>query len=115
MYAEFTAGAFGIIDYGQIVCECDCFLRANLCAESAAYAADLTLTHNVFAFAMRRASHVYLCRIRNEVNKLFRAVFGAYAASFAERAVYTGKTVFYALDDDHVRSILSMGMEHIEE
>lgn len=26
-----------------------------------------------------------------------------------------GKTVFYALDDDHVRSILSMGMEHIEE
>ena len=26
-----------------------------------------------------------------------------------------GKTVFYALDDDHVRSILSMGMGHIEE
>ena len=26
-----------------------------------------------------------------------------------------GKTVFYALDDDHVRSILSMGMHHIEE
>lgn len=26
-----------------------------------------------------------------------------------------GKTVFYALDDDHVRSILSLGMEHIEE
>ena len=26
-----------------------------------------------------------------------------------------GKTVFYALDDDHVRSILSMGMDHIEE
>lgn len=26
-----------------------------------------------------------------------------------------GKTVFYALDDDHVRSILSLGMEHVEE
>ena len=26
-----------------------------------------------------------------------------------------GKTVYYALDDDHVRSILSWGMEHIEE
>ena len=26
-----------------------------------------------------------------------------------------GKTVYYALDDDHVRSILSMGMDHIEE
>ena len=25
-----------------------------------------------------------------------------------------GKTVYYALDDDHVRSILSMGMDHIE-
>ena len=24
-----------------------------------------------------------------------------------------GKTVFYALDDDHVRSILKMGMEHL--
>lgn len=26
-----------------------------------------------------------------------------------------GKTMCYALDDDHVRSILSLGMEHIEE
>lgn len=26
-----------------------------------------------------------------------------------------GKTVFYALDDDHVARILSQGMEHIEE
>ena len=26
-----------------------------------------------------------------------------------------GKTVFYALDDDHVRRILEMGMEHLEE
>ena len=26
-----------------------------------------------------------------------------------------GKTVYYALDDDHVRSILSMGMDHLEE
>ncbi len=27
----------------------------------------------------------------------------------------SGKTVYYALDDDHVRTILSMGMEHISE
>ena len=26
-----------------------------------------------------------------------------------------GKTVFYALDDDHVSAILSMGMEHLNE
>lgn len=26
-----------------------------------------------------------------------------------------GKSVFYSLDDEHVRSILSMGMEHITE
>ena len=26
-----------------------------------------------------------------------------------------GKAVFYSLDDDHVRSILALGMEHIEE
>lgn len=26
-----------------------------------------------------------------------------------------GKIIFYALDDEHVRTILSMGMEHIEE
>jgi len=26
-----------------------------------------------------------------------------------------GKLIFYSLDDDHVRSILSMGMEHIME
>ena len=26
-----------------------------------------------------------------------------------------GKTVFYTLDDDHVRRILSLGMEHISE
>lgn len=26
-----------------------------------------------------------------------------------------GKTVFYSLDDDHVRSMLALGMEHVEE
>lgn len=26
-----------------------------------------------------------------------------------------GKSVYYSLDDEHVRKILSMGMEHIEE
>lgn len=26
-----------------------------------------------------------------------------------------GKIIFYALDDDHVRNIINMGMEHIEE
>lgn len=26
-----------------------------------------------------------------------------------------GKIIFYALDDDHVRNILSTGMEHVEE
>lgn len=26
-----------------------------------------------------------------------------------------GKIIFYALDDDHVRNIISMGMEHVEE
>lgn len=26
-----------------------------------------------------------------------------------------GKTVFYSLDDDHVRSVLALGMEHLSE
>ena len=26
-----------------------------------------------------------------------------------------GKTIFYSLDDEHVRMILSLGMEHVEE
>ena len=26
-----------------------------------------------------------------------------------------GKAVFYALDDDHVRPLLSLGMDHVEE
>lgn len=26
-----------------------------------------------------------------------------------------GKSVFYSLDDEHVRAIISMGMEHVEE
>ena len=26
-----------------------------------------------------------------------------------------GKIVFYSLSDDHVRSIIEMGMEHVEE
>ncbi len=26
-----------------------------------------------------------------------------------------GKSIYYSLDDEHVRSILSMGMEHVEE
>ena len=26
-----------------------------------------------------------------------------------------GKSIFYSLDDDHVRSILNLGMDHLEE
>ncbi|MDD2981288.1 MAG: metalloregulator ArsR/SmtB family transcription factor [Hespellia sp.] len=26
-----------------------------------------------------------------------------------------GKSIFYTLDDDHVRNIINMGMEHVEE
>lgn len=26
-----------------------------------------------------------------------------------------GKSIFYSLDDEHVRNIISMGMEHVEE
>lgn len=26
-----------------------------------------------------------------------------------------GKSIFYSLDDDHIKTILSMGMEHVEE
>lgn len=27
----------------------------------------------------------------------------------------SGKSIFYALDDDHVRNIIDMGMQHVEE
>ena len=36
-------------------------------------------------------------------------------SSFLVRSRRDGKTVFYALDDDHVRSIIEMGVEHILE
>lgn len=36
-------------------------------------------------------------------------------ASALVRSRREGKVVFYALDDDHVRSILRQGMEHIQE
>ena len=26
-----------------------------------------------------------------------------------------GKSIYYSLDDEHVRTILSLGMEHVEE
>ena len=39
----------------------------------------------------------------------------ANAVQLSQRFRRDGKTVYYALDDDHVRSILSLGMEHIEE
>ena len=26
-----------------------------------------------------------------------------------------GKTIYYSLDDDHVRSIIALGMDHVEE
>ena len=48
-----------------------------------------------------------------ELADLFR-VFGDSTRKLV-RFRRDGKTVYYALDDDHVRSILSMGMDHIEE
>ena len=49
-----------------------------------------------------------------ELADLFR-VFGDSTRIKLVRFRRDGKTVYYALDDDHVRSILSMGMDHIEE
>ena len=48
---------------------------------------------------------------QSAVSHQLRALKDAKLVSFRRE----GKTVFYTLDDDHVRTILALGMEHITE
>lgn len=48
---------------------------------------------------------------QSAVSHQLRVLKGAKLVRFRRE----GKSVFYMLDDDHVRTILSMGMEHVEE
>ncbi len=60
--------------------------------------------------SFRRAADE-LCVTQSAVSHQLRVLKDSKLVRFRRE----GKTVFYALDDDHVRSILSMGMDHIEE
>ena len=45
------------------------------------------------------------------ISHQLRVLKGAKLAKYRRE----GKNVFYSLDDDHVRSIINQGMEHVEE
>ena len=55
-------------------------------------AGDLNLTQSAVSHQLRVLKNAHLVRFRRE-----------------------GKSMFYTLDDDHVRSILALGMEHAAE
>ena len=52
----------------------------------------LNLSHSAFSHQLKLLKDAKLVKFRRE-----------------------GKIIFYALDDEHVRTIISMGMEHVEE
>jgi ArsR family transcriptional regulator len=63
-------------------------------------------------------SEMCVCDIANIINMTQSAVSHQLRVLKSNRLVKyrrEGKTVFYSLADDHVKSILGQGLEHIEE
>ena len=60
-------------------------------------------------------SELCVCDIARLLNLTQSAVSHQLKASNLVRFRREGKTVFYSLDDDHVRSVLALGMEHVLE
>ena len=63
-------------------------------------------------------SELCVCDIARLLNLTQSSDFIAQIANFHSNLVRfrrEGKTVFYSLDDDHVRSVLALGMEHVLE
>lgn len=63
-------------------------------------------------------AEVCVCDLANAINMTQSAISHQLRILKANKLVKSrreGKSVFYSLSDDHVRTIIAMGLEHIEE
>ena len=98
-------------------------VRAEMPAEEALY--DLAELYKVFGDSTRIKilyvlfeAEVCVCDLAQCLNMTVSAISHQLRVLKQSRLVKSrreGKTVFYSLADEHVRTILGQGMEHIEE
>ena len=98
-------------------------VREKMPAEELLY--DLSELYKVFGDSTRIRilyvlfeSEMCVCDIAQLLNMSISAISHQLRVLKQSRLVKfrrEGKTVFYSLADDHVRSILNQGMEHVEE
>lgn len=60
---------------------------------------------------MSEYTHSHKEDMRHDISHQLRTLKQSRLVKFRRE----GKTIFYALDDDHIFSILRQGMEHIQE
>lgn len=111
-------------------CEDDCIhenllkiVNEKMPAETELY--DLSELFKVFGDSTRIRilfvlfeAEVCVCDLANALNMTQSAISHQLRILKANKLVKSrreGKSVFYSLSDDHVRTIIAMGLEHIEE
>ena len=111
-------------------CEEDCIhenllkiVNEKMPAETELY--DLSELFKVFGDSTRIRilfvlfeAEVCVCDLENALNMTHSAISHQLRILKANKLVKSrreGKSVFYSLSDDHVRTIIAMGLEHIEE
>ncbi len=111
-------------------CEEDCIhenllkiVNEKMPAETELY--DLSELFKVFGDSTRIRilfvlfeAEVCVCDLANALNMTQSAISHQLRILKANKLVKSrreGKSVFYSLSDDHVRTIIAMGLEHIEE
>lgn len=111
-------------------CEDDCIhenllkiVNEKMPAETELY--DLSELFKVFGNSTRIRilfvlfeAEVCVCDLANALNMTQSAISHQLRILKANKLVKSrreGKSVFYSLSDDHVRTIIAMGLEHIEE
>ena len=111
-------------------CEEDCIhenllkiVNEKMPAETELY--DLSELFKVFGDSTRIRilfvlfeAEVCVCDLANALNMTQSAISHQLRTLKANKLVKSrreGKSVFYSLSDDHVRTIIAMGLEHIEE
>lgn len=111
-------------------CEDDCIhenllkiVNEKMPAETELY--DLSELFKVFGDSTRIRilfvlfeAEVCVCDLANALNMTQSAISHQLRILKANKLVKNrreGKSVFYSLSDDHVRTIIAMGLEHIEE
>ena len=111
-------------------CEEDCIhenllkiVNEKMPAETELY--DLSELFKVFGDSTRIRilfvlfeAEVCVCDLANALNMTKSAISHQLRILKANKLVKSrreGKSVFYSLSDDHVRTIIAMGLEHIEE